>query len=305
MFLGAASYGGARPDVGGLYGTQFTNSGFGLTVSGLASGVHQLVAFMHSTVTGTFALSKAVTVTVEPLSTPRLSIDTPSTGLTVTQPFTIAGWAVDLGAPSGTGVDAVHVYSYPNPGSGTPPVFLGAAVYGGSRSDVAAAFSGQFTNSGYGLTISGLSPGAHQLVAFAHSTQTGIFHAATVTVTVAAPVSDPLMSVDLPSPNASPGPPFLIAGWAIDRGATGGTGVDVVHVWAFPAGGGAPIFLGAASTGGTRLDVGGIYGSRFTDSGFGLMAAGLGPGTYDVVIYARSTVTGTFNNARVVRVTVT
>jgi hypothetical protein len=305
VFLGAASYGGARPDVGGLYGTRFTNSGFGLTASGLASGVHQLVAFMHSTVTGTVALSKAVTVTAEPLSTPRLSIDTPSSGLTVTQPFTMAGWAVDLGAPSGTGVDAVHLYTYPNPGSGAPAVFLGAAVYGGARSDVAAAFSSQFTSSGYGLTIGGLSPGAHQLVAFAHSTQTGIFHAATVTVTVAAPVSDPRMSVDLPSPNASLGQPFLVAGWAIDRGSGSGTGVDAIHVWAFPLSGGGPIFLGAASYGGTRPDVGGIFGSRFTNSGFGLMAAGLNPGTYDVVVYARSTVTGTFNNARVVRVTVT
>lgn len=126
----------------------------------------------------------------------------------------------------------------------------------------------------------------------------------TAKVTIPAPVSDPAMALDTPARQASLSQPFLLAGWAIDRGAVGGTGVDARHVWAFPVGGGAPIFVGAASYGGARPDVGGALGSRFTNSGYGLFAAGLSPETYDVAVYAHSTLTGTFNNWQVVRVTV-
>jgi hypothetical protein len=305
IFLGAASYGGARPDVAVLFGTQFTNSGFGLQVTSLTPGTYQLVVFMRSTVTGTFPASRTVTVTiVSPQPDPQMMIDAPADGREV-QPFRVGGWAVDLGATTGTGVDAIHVYAYPNPGSGTPPVFAGAATYGGMRPDVGAVFGSRFTNSAYDLTVSGLTPGEYRLAVFARSTASGTFNnVRTVNVTIAAPVSDPAMALDTPAHQASLSQPFFLAGWAIDRGAAGGTGVDVVHVWAFPVGGGTPIFVGAASYGGARPDVGAAFGSRFTNSGYGLLAAGLSPGIYDVAVYARSTLTGTFNNWQVVRVTV-
>ncbi|MCA1650532.1 MAG: hypothetical protein LC753_09715, partial [Acidobacteria bacterium] len=97
-----------------------------------------------------------------------------------------------------------------------------------------------------------------------------------------------------------------LSGWALDLGAPAGAGVDVLHVWAYPAGGGAPVFLTAADTTcfGARSDVAAIFGSQFMMSGFSTPGLTLAPGVYDVVAFARSTVTGTFNNARVVRVTV-
>jgi hypothetical protein len=79
--------------------------------------------------------------------------------------------------------------------------------------------------------------------------------------------------------------------------------VDAIHVWAYPSAG-APIFLGVGTLGGARPDVGGIFGARTTPSGFNLNVSGLRPGVYDVVVFAHSTVTGTFNNSQVVRVTV-
>jgi nucleotide-binding universal stress UspA family protein len=85
------------------------------------------------------------------------------------QSVTVAGWAVDLAAGSGTGVSAVHVWVLPNPGSGQPAQFLGAATYGGSRPDVAGAYGSQFQSSGY--SISGtLAPGTYQAQVFAWST---------------------------------------------------------------------------------------------------------------------------------------
>ena len=108
--------------------------------------------------------------------TPRMGIDLPGSEAVVFQPFVMAGWAVDRAASGGTGVDAIHVWAYPDPGSGTSPIFLGAATYGDARPDVGAVFGSQFTNSGYSLTGSGLAPGAYDLVVYAHSAVTGTFN---------------------------------------------------------------------------------------------------------------------------------
>jgi PLD-like domain len=79
---------------------------------------------------------------------PAMVIDTPANGVVVRQPFMIAGWALDAAASTGDGVDVVHVYAYPNPGSGAPPQFLGATTTAVARPDVAAAFGPQFATSG-------------------------------------------------------------------------------------------------------------------------------------------------------------
>ena len=61
--------------------------------------------------------------------------------------------------------------------------------------------------------------------------------------------------VTLESPVAgAAGQPLEVRGWAVDGSATSGTGVDAVHVWAYPAAGN-PVFLGAATYGLSRPDV--------------------------------------------------
>jgi hypothetical protein len=110
-------------------------------------------------------------------------------------------------------------------------------------------------------------------------------------------------AIDTPQAGATAGA-FTIAGWAIDLAATAGTGVDAVHVWAHPVTGASPIFLGAASYGEGRPDIGALFGAQFTGASFSLPVAGLAPGTYDVVVYPHSTVAGDFRGAQVVRVTV-
>ena len=89
----------------------------------------------------------------------------------------------------------------------------------------------------------------------------------------------------------------------MDFGAYRGAGVDAIHVWAFRASDGAPTFVGAASYGATRADVGAVFGSQFTNSGYNLTAA-LPPGDYNIVVYAHSLVSGSFNQSRAVRVTI-
>ena len=109
----------------------------------------------------------------------------------------------------------------------------------------------------------------------------------------------------MPRSQQDVGQPFTIAGWAADFSTDEvGTGVTGLHVWAYPLTGGAPIFVGAASYGGTRPDVSDVHGEQFRNSGFGLTVYGLPPGNYDLAVFAWSTALGNFAPAKVVRVTV-
>lgn len=243
-----------------------------------------------------------VDLAIGALTTAVIALDTPAWNSIVTSTFTVGGWAVDPSAASGTGVDAVHVWAFP--AGGGAAVFLGSAPYGGSRADVGAAFGARFTESGFHLTTSGLVPGTYHVTAYAHSVPAGAFDASAGSTVTVRPPGNPAMSVDTPQQDATLGTPFTVAGWAIDLDSTSGSGVDAIHVWAFPRDGGAPIFLGAPPYGGSRPDVGTAFGARFTQSSYQLLADGLAPGAYTVVVYAHSAITGSFNQSAGVTLTV-
>jgi hypothetical protein len=104
-----------------------------------------------------------------------MALDSPAPGNPV-QPFVVSGWALDVAAVSGTGVDSVHVWAYPNPGSGQPPIMLGIATYGTFRGDLAALFGSQFGSSGYRLTVNGLQRfTTYDIVVYAHSSVSNTF----------------------------------------------------------------------------------------------------------------------------------
>jgi hypothetical protein len=99
----------------------------------------------------------------------------------------------------------------------------------------------------------------------------------------------------------------LLTGWAADLDSPIDRGVDTIHVWANPVDAGRsgdPVFVGVADYGGARPDVAAIHGDRFKDTGYGIRVQGLAPGTYDLAVFAYSTVRGGFAPAKVVRVTV-
>ena len=119
----------------------------------------------------------------------------------------------------------------------------------------------------------------------------------------------PQVVIDTPGDETelSAGEPLVLGGWAIDLDDPTGTGVRTVHAWAYRVRGevhDAPTFLGVASYGGHRPDVGGIFGDRFANSGYDLVTSSLAPGTYDVALFAWSTAVNDFVHAKVVRVTV-
>ena len=200
--LGNATYGISKPYVQQAYqaeGTGFTNSGFQKEVRGLAPGVYRLVAQALSTVTGTYNQFREITVTVT--ANPAMWVETPGTSTSVNQYFTISGWAADLAAASGTGVNTLHIWAYPNPGSGQPAIWVGTPTYGSPRYDIAALYGSQFTNSGFTMTAN-LPPGVYLLYIAAFSTVANTFNQAQhITVTVA--TSQPVIAIDQPAPSST------------------------------------------------------------------------------------------------------
>ena len=170
-----------------------------------------------------------------------MSLDVPSSGAAVQGQFAVSGWALDLGADAGTGVDTVHVWAQ-SVASGEWG-FLGAASMGVSRPDVGAA---------YGASFPAQDSACWQRCRPAPTTSTssriasisGTFNnVQTKRITVVAPPSRPAMFIDLPVPNQNVTQNgVIVAGWALDLAASSGAGVDAIHVWAYPLAGGAPDF---------------------------------------------------------------
>lgn len=232
----------------------------------------------------------------------RLTIDTPSNGAIVSGSFSIGGWALSQTAnPTGTGIDVIHAWAFPV-GGGTPR-FLGTASMDGARPDVGRVFGPSFDRSGFAVTTPWLPPGRYHVAVYGRSVGTGTFDATSV-VTITTAGQSTLMALDFPADRlAVPATGDLfVAGWAFDRAAATGTGVDIIHVWAFPVGGGTPVFLGSPAYGNARPDVGAFFGASFAASGFSGLLPKPPPGTYDIAVYARSTATGVFDQWRVARV---
>ncbi len=123
------------------------------------------------------------------------------------------------------------------------------------------------------------------------------------------------MSIDAPRADATVGTGFVIAGWALEEQTIprnfpffptpDPNPVDAIHMWAFPVSGAPPTFLGATATGDSRPDVAAVFGSRFVNAGYHLYVPGtLAAGDYFVVVYVHNVVSQTFNNQRVVRISV-
>lgn len=101
-------------------------------------------------------------------------------------------------------------------------------------------------------------------------------------------LSRPQVVIDTPTEDSENSGAFMVAGWAVDPHSTEGSGIDVIHVWAYPMLGGAPIFLGAAKLDGERPDVQEIYGERATNSSYGVAVGPLPRGTYLLAAFAWS-----------------
>ncbi len=174
-FLGEAVQGGSGPDRAPILGSnQFRNCEWHFDWNSRLTrlGTHRLYVYAHSTVSNTWDsdwLDLRVTES-DFAGDPLIMVDQPAKGVTVKGTVMLAGWSLDRNAPTGTGVDQLHVYLDGEAGTGH---FLGAATYGLSRPDVGAHFGeDRFTPSGWQLAwnTDEARPGNHTLHVYAHST---------------------------------------------------------------------------------------------------------------------------------------
>ena len=177
--VGNAQYGQPRPDVANQFGQQFAASGWTTRFdpAGFSVGSHTLEARVHSRVTGDEA-TYSTGIEIEQGTYPRGSLDIPANGQTVSGTTPVAGWAIDLAAHQGTGVDRVQIY--------LDGVQVATADLGQNRPEIGAAYGQNFGDSGWSaeLDLTRVAPGSHTVEAKAESTLTGQATSYSTTITV-------------------------------------------------------------------------------------------------------------------------
>jgi len=226
------------------------------------------------------AYSLAVSVPNSTHSVPVGSVDSPSdwTEVMAVDAMTIAGWAIDLGSTSGTGVDRVQLF--------VDDKYVADATYGSARPDLGSAFGSRFSGSGYAiqLPLAGIAPGVHTLDLRAHNTVTGATTSYVRGLKVLKVPTAPSGYIDGPKENATVKGAVTVTGFAVDTGAASGTGVDRVQIFV------DGVYRADAAYGRVRSDIAGAYGTRFGPSGFDyrLDLSGLTPGSHAIEVRARS-----------------
>jgi hypothetical protein len=146
----------SRPDVAAIFGARFSDTGFQLHDLGPGPRAFMLGVYARSTVTGTFSIVKTIHFTVN--RDGAAGVQPAGRGSRDNVPVVHRRrWSIDRAvestSQSGPGVETLHVYIYPNPAAGKPPIFLGAAGYGYSRPDVAALYGSRYDASGFYMTV--------------------------------------------------------------------------------------------------------------------------------------------------------
>jgi hypothetical protein len=219
-FLGAATYGLARPDIAAQYGAQFSASGFTLTTATvLPAGSYTIVVYARSTVANAFSGSASVVVTGLAPSPPFGVVDTPANGAVVAGEMAMTGWALDDG-----GAVTVDIYRSPVAGEGGASLFVGRAVsVRGARPDVQAGYPNVPGNdsAGWGLMIltnmlPGLGNGTYDFQAIATDSSGLRTQIGTRRVTAANGASSaPFGTIDTPGQGETVSGTIVNFGWAL------------------------------------------------------------------------------------------
>jgi hypothetical protein len=210
-------------------------------------------------------------------------IESPTEWADTSTDVRVTGWAADLAAGSGTGVDTVQVYL---DGS-----LKGNAAYGDPRPDVGAAAESRCGPCGYSylLPIKGVAVGDHIIEVRVHSSASGMNTSYLRGLSIVSVPTYPAGNLDAPAAGASASGTVRVAGWAADQAAKSGTGVDGVTVYV------DGVLAGNATYGVSRPDIGGAYGTQFTASGYYLDIdlKTMAPGVHAIEVRAHSAVSGT------------
>jgi hypothetical protein len=170
VYTGDATYGVERSDMAAAYGARFARSGYTylLSLSATAAGSHVVEVRVRASASGSLSSFLRGVRRVSIPTYPSGSLDSPLDNSSVSGSVQVSGWALDMGAASGSGVDRVHVW--------VDGQYVGDAALLLSRPDISAAYGARFANSGfaYQLSLAGLAPGSHTVEARARSAATGL-----------------------------------------------------------------------------------------------------------------------------------
>lgn len=137
---------------------------FNFVVDGLADGAYELVVYAVPAGEDKALEPVRRAIEVDASDDVRVFVDAPNEGETIRVPFLLEGWALDLSAPRGTGIERVEVWDGPrDEGS-----LLGQATYGFYRPDLGKAVGAtRFNSAGFNFLLQGLQPGPHAIYVYA------------------------------------------------------------------------------------------------------------------------------------------
>jgi hypothetical protein len=219
----------------------------------------------------------------------------PNQSVVIGRSLHISGWVVDTTAQGWTGIDEVRVYLGQIDAGGA---LLGRATIGLSRPDIATKTGvPAFVASGFAADVStaGLAEGPTTLSLYAHTPDKGWWYEqVSVGLVTQLYVTDPINVITWPV-NGQTLPlrqRWQIAGYALDRNAPYGTGIDRVLVY-LDGDIARGALVGEATRGATGLTPA-VFGPQFAAAGYQLVfdPSRLHDGTHDFSIYAHSALTG-------------
>lgn len=202
------------------YGYRYRTAAFSIPVSRLAPGDYTLVVQARSKWDGALiTATRPVSIARQPV------VDLGTQPTEITQPYQLTGWAADLAAATGTGIDAIEVTAA-RPGEAA--VVLPGVAYGLSSPNAAAnaGVSPADFLAGFEIWLRNLAAGTYTITVRARSIATGQFDAqASRVFTVRA--SAPDGAFDTPTSGATDlEGTIAVTGWAIDDYR-----VDRVEIW--------------------------------------------------------------------------
>lgn len=185
-FLGRALFALPRPDVAQVLGNPFwTNSGFSLSLSpgALGPGAHTLTVYAHTPEKGWWFNQVAIIVAAPVAAAqpapapPPINVLVRPSMVTISKQmdhYSIKGYALDLRATSGSGIDHVDLFMDDMRGHGG--TLIGRASLGQDQPEAAAKFGPQFETAGYQLDFkpADFAVGDHHIYAYAVSSITGL-----------------------------------------------------------------------------------------------------------------------------------
>ena len=236
-------------------------------------------------------------------------IDVPAANATVpTGSFTVSGWFFDTTAEGWAGADDVQVFVGPMGSGGRQ---LAKPNFAQNRPDVAAAL-GNPSAAASGFTgivpANSLSAGPQTLVVYAHTPDKGWwFKQVNVNVSASAPAATtpapgstsgsalPVVAIERPKDSeiVVTKSDFDASGYALDRAAPSGCGIDRVSLYIGARDEGGK-FLGDADLGFSDTTPVGVYGGQFDSCGWRLTfhPTQFHANTYLMYAYAHSAITG-------------